>query len=58
MEDFRRKGILVTGGNVTEPPTTITYVHVVSREIVHIELTVAALNDLQVRMEYIQNDYI
>ena len=44
IEDFRRKARLLTGGHVTEPPATITYVGVVSREIVRIVLALAALN--------------
>ena len=49
VEDFRSKAILVTGGHVTKPPATITYESVVSRETVHVALTVADSNDLQVR---------
>ena len=58
VEDFRRKAILVTGGHVTKPPATITYESVVSRETVHVALTVADSNDLQVRTVDIQNAYI
>jgi len=49
MEDFRRKARLVTGGHRTEAPATITYARVVSRETVHLALTIAALNDLRLR---------
>ena len=58
MEDFRRKARLVAGGHVTAPPATITYASVVSRETVRIALTIAALNDLPVKVADIQNAYI
>ena len=46
--DFTRKARLVAGGHTTDPPATLTYASVVSRESVRIALTVAALNDLDV----------
>ena len=55
MEDFKRKGIFVAGGHVAEPPATITYTSVLSRETVRVALRVADFNDLQVRTAYIQN---
>ena len=58
MEDFRRKARYVAGGHMTEPPASITYASVVSRETVRIALTIAALNDLDVKMADIQNAYI
>ena len=58
MEYFRRKARLVAGGHVTEPPETITYESVVSRETVNIAPIFAALNDLPVKVAYIQIDYI
>ena len=58
MEDFRRKSILVAGGHVIDPPATITYTSVVSRETVCVPLTVATLNYLQVRTADIYNAYI
>ena len=58
MEDFRRKSRLVAGGHVTEPPYTITYESVVSRETVLIALTVAPLDDFQMNTADIQNSYI
>jgi hypothetical protein len=58
MEDFRRKARCVAGGNTTEVPSTITYASVVSRESVRIALTLAALNDLQVKSADIQNAYL
>ena len=50
MEDFQRKARLVAGGHMTTPPSaTVTYASVVSRESVRIALTLAALNDLEVK---------
>ena len=49
MEDFRRKARYVAQGNMTEAPATLTYASVVSRESVRIALTLAAINDLQVK---------
>ena len=58
MEDFRRKARLVAGRHVTEPPATITYTSVVSKETVRINLTLAALNDFPVKVADIQNAYM
>ena len=58
MEDFRRKARYVAGGHMTEAPATITYASVVSRESVRIALTLAALNDLEVKTADIENAYL
>ena len=58
MEDFRRKARLVAGGHMTDVPPTITYASVVSRETVRIALTIAALNDLEVKVADILNAYV
>ena len=58
MEDFRRKACFVAGGPMTKAPATITYASVVSRELVRIALTIAALNDLQVQVSDVLNAYI
>ena len=58
MEDFRRKARLVAGGHKTKAPATLTYSSVVSRESVRIALTIAALNDLEVKTSDIQNAYL
>ena len=58
MEDFRRKARYVAQGNNTEVPATLTYASVVSRESVIIALTLAALNDLEVKTGDIQNAYL
>ena len=58
MEDLRRKSCLVAQGCVTEAPSTITYASVVSRESVRIALTLAALNDLEVKTGDIMNAHL
>jgi hypothetical protein len=58
MEDFRLKARFVAGGHTTYPPHAMTYASVVSRESVRIELTLAALNDVDVNMAYIENAYL
>ncbi len=56
--DFTRKARLVAGGHVTDPPTSLTYSSVVSRESVRIAFLVAALNGLDVMMADIGNAYL
>ncbi len=58
MEDFRRKATLVAGGHLTKAPATITYASVVSHETVHLALTFASLNDLEVKVGNVLNAYI
>ena len=58
MEDFRRKARYVAGGHATVAPPTLTYASVVLRESVRIALTLAALNDLEVKTSDIQNAYL
>lgn len=58
MEDFRRKSRYVAGGHTVSAPATLTYASVVSRETVRIALTLAALNDLEVKASDIQNAYL
>ena len=48
MGDFRRKAQLIAEGYMTETPKCMTYSSVVGGETVCIELTIVALNDLQV----------
>ena len=50
MEYFRPKARLIAGRNMTEPPATTTYASVLSRDAVTITLTLAALNDLPVKV--------
>jgi len=59
LDGFCQKAILVAGGHQTEIPASIlTYASAVSRESVHIALTLAALNDLQVKASDVQNLYL
>ena len=55
LDGFRRKARLVAGGHMTKAPAVMTYTSMVSRETVHIALTVTALNDLEVKASDIQN---
>jgi hypothetical protein len=48
----------VAGGHRTEAPATITYASVVSPETVHLALTIASLNDLDVKVGDVLNIYI
>ncbi len=43
---------------MTKAPATITYTSVVSRETIRIALLMAALNDLNVKVENVLNAYI
>jgi hypothetical protein len=56
--DLTQKARLVAGGHVTDPPSSLTYSSVVSRESVRIAFLVAALNDLNVCMADIGNAYL
>jgi hypothetical protein len=55
---FTRKARFVAGGHKTEPPSSITYARVVSRESVRIVFLMAALNDLDVMAADIQGVYL
>eukprot|EP00957_Ditylum_brightwellii_P129255 9859945-Ditylum_brightwellii.AAC.1 len=56
--DFTRKARFVARGHMTEPPSSLTYLLVVSRETVRIALTIAALNDLDIMAADIGNTYL
>jgi hypothetical protein len=58
MEDFRRKARFVSGGHTTYTPHAMTYASGVSRESVRVAQTLAALNDLDVKMADIENAYL
>jgi hypothetical protein len=58
MESFQRKARFVAGGHMTETPAVATDASVVSYESVHIALTLAALNNLQVLAGDVQNAYL
>jgi hypothetical protein len=55
MEDFRQKARLVAGGHRNEAPATITYASVVSGETMRLALTIASLNDLEVKVGDVLN---
>ena len=57
-QEFSRKACLVVGGHMVEAPKSLTLASVVSRESVRISLTLAALNDLEVKTSDIQNAYL
>ncbi len=48
----------MAGGHRTEAPATITYASVVSRATVRLALTIASLNDLEVKVGDVLNAYI
>ena len=56
--NFRRKARLVAGGHKVACNNVPTYASVVSREMVRIALTMAALHDLPVKTSNIQNAYL
>ena len=56
--DLRRKARYVAGGHLTDPPTSMTYSTVVSRESVRIAFLLAALNNLNLLAGDIQNAYL
>ena len=56
-ENFRRKARLVADRHKTEPPSSVTYSTVVSRDSVRLCLTIAALNGLEVMASDIENTY-
>ena len=56
--DFTRKARFVAGGHTTEPPNSLTYSSVMSRESVKIAFLVAALNDLDLMSCDIGNTYL
>ena len=58
MEDIRLKSRHVAGGHMTETPKCMAYSSVVGRETVCISLTIAALNNLQVKAGDVINAYV
>ena len=57
-ENFRRKYGIVGGGHKTATPASITYSSVVSRELVMVALTIAALNEFDILVCDFQNAYL
>ena len=58
MDSFQKYFIMVAGGHMTEAPARLTYASVISKESLKIALTLAALNDLEVKVADIQNAYL
>ena len=59
LDGFRRKARLVGAGcMVKDTPAVVTYASVVSRETVRIALTIAALNDLEVKASNVMNAFL
>ena len=58
IEDFCRKAHLVAGGHMTHTLDIIAYYSVVTRETVHIALTMAALCDLEVKAADTLNTHV
>ena len=56
--DFTRKARLVARGDLTDPPSTLTYSSVVSRESVRIAFLVASMNGLEIMMFDVGNAYL
>ena len=57
-ENFRRKARLVGGGHTTRTPSSTTFPSVVSRDSVRIDLTIAALKNLDILARDIYNAYL
>jgi hypothetical protein len=59
LDGFRQKACMVAGGHMAEaPPGVMTYTSVVSQESVCIALTIAALNDLEVKASDVMNAHL
>ena len=56
--DLRRKARYIAGSYLTDPPTSMTYSSVISRESARIAFLITALNDLNVLAGGIQNTYL
>jgi len=56
--DFTRKARYVAGGHWSDPTKAMTYLSIVSRESVQIALLIAGLNELEVQLTDIGNEYL
>ena len=56
--NLTRKARFVAGGHLTNPPTSMTYASVVSRESVRISFLLAALNNLEILAGGVGNAYL
>ena len=57
IKNFWCEARLIAGSNIADPPATTVYESAVSREMVQIALTIAALNVLNVKVVEILNKY-
>ena len=57
-ENFRRKARMVAGYHTKKTPSSVTYISVVSRDLVQTMLMIATLNDLDLQSEDIENAYL
>jgi hypothetical protein len=58
MECFHRKAHFVAGGHTIDTPHDMIYVNIALRVSVRMDLMLAALNDLDVKMADIENAYL
>jgi hypothetical protein len=56
--DFTRKARYVAGGHMTDPPASITYSSIVSRDSVHIAFLIVTLSDSQLLATDFGNAYL
>ena len=56
--DVTCKARFVAGGHVTDPPTSITYSSMASRDSVRIAFLIAALSDLEILGADVGNAYL
>ena len=55
---FTRKACYVAGGHTTDPPSSITYSSLVSRDSIRILFTLAAFNGVEIKVADIGNAYL
>jgi hypothetical protein len=56
--DLSRKACFVTGGHMTDPPASLTYSSMVSRDSVRLAFLIAALNNISLLSADIGNTYL
>ena len=57
-ENSRRKDRMVAGGHTKKTPSSVTYISVVSRDLLRIMLMIAELNNLDLQAVDIENAYL
>ena len=55
MDTFVNEARLSVGGHTTDPPKAATHASAVARDMVRIALTLAALNDLEIKILDVKN---